>query len=156
MIKKRSRTGFTLLEMLLYISCSSLLSYFFCTYMWSLHQALHKNFSTSHHYLNLYRAHDMLIGSIQKMVSDSSRPMQMSSSSIMLSDKTGTKSWFVEEGKLILYTEDVDKKRSWKTVVAEDIEKLSFRSDCLPDGTVIALECSLASAKKTVRRYCIL
>ena len=156
MIQKIARNGFGLLEILLYISCSSMLFFFFCSYMWNLHKAVCNNFSISHHYLNLFRAHDLLIESIQTMAREGATLSALTSSSLTLSHKTATKTWFLEDKKLILYTQDIPKKRSWKTVVAEGIDSISFVPDSLLDGTVRALECCFVSGKKTVRRYGIL
>ncbi len=124
--------------------------------MWNLHQALNKNFSSSHDYLNLYRAHDILIADIQKMALDSATIVQVESSSIILLHTTGSKSWFVENKKLILFTQDLSKKHSLKTVVAENIESISFFADTLYDGRPRGIKCHFVSGGKTITRYCVL
>ena len=154
MIQFHKKNGFSLLESLLYIACSSILSYFFCSYMFSLHQALNKNFSSSRIYLKLYTAHDKIIDSLQKALLDKTTSFFITDSELSLSNQIEHKKWSVEHNQLILTTRNVAENISRKTVVAESIERVSFLGSYLADTTLIGIDCFLTSEKIIISRYC--
>ncbi len=153
MIKFQQKPGFTLVESLLYISCSSILSFFFCAYMFSLYQALNKNFVSSRIYLTAYTAHDRLIADIQKTLLNPNSTITIINSKISLSDGTKTKSWSVQDKKLILEIHDLKNTTHRKTVTAEQIDSICFIPDFDSAKNSIGIDCQLVSGNYTISRY---
>ncbi len=154
-------SGFTLLELLIYILFFSFITMASATWMARLWQDCVQRSKKQKSLINLYTAHDILIRDISGAPIDKSQWKEIKDDCIIWHTQKGDIGWLQEEDKLVrIEGSYISKKKQWskktKNIIAKPIQTVQFEltGDTQVNSVSFTISDEITSVENIVSPLC--